>query len=174
MKENQKNLLEAAKLVFECGHQPFPSDSSFEYSEVRRGKVWSYTVRACSTLPHWLDFPGLKQIICIEKAVWHKKKREFVHKTTSYAFTSLQLHAKKSGQLARQPWGIENHDFLIRDVVLAEDACRVRSTKAFHLSTLRGLCLNLLRSWNIPNLTAAIQRFAAKPLELLQLLGVLP
>lgn len=174
MKDNQKTLLEAAKLVFDSSHQPFPSDSSFEYSEVRRGKVWSYKVRACSNLPHWLDFPGLKQLICIEKEVWRKKKREVLRKTTSYAFTSLLHHAKDSGQLARQRWGIENHDFLIRDVILAEDACRVRSTKAFSLATLRGLCLNLLRSWKTPNLTAAIQRFAAKPDQLLQLLGALP
>lgn len=174
MKDNQKTLLEAARLVFDSSHQPFPNDSSFEFSEVRRGKVWCYKVRVCSTLPHWLDFPGLKQLICIEKDTWHKKKREFVRKTTSYAFTSLHLHAKGSAQLARGRWCIENYDFLVRDVILAEDACRVRSTKAFSLANLRGLCINCLRSWNLPNFTASIQRFAAKPFELLHLLGALP
>lgn len=87
--------------------------------------------------------------------------------------TGLQELALRLGQLIRTRWSIENFDFLVRDEVFGEDRSRVQGQAAFALATLRGLALNYLRRWQVPNLTAAIQRFAAKPLELLARLEML-
>ncbi|GIW31816.1 MAG: hypothetical protein KatS3mg071_1990 [Meiothermus sp.] len=63
----------------------------------------------------------------------------------------LDLPGAAGGGVERARWGIEKHDFLVRDVTFAEDRCRV---------------------WGLSNLTAALERFAARPFELLARLGV--
>ena len=74
--------------------------------------------------------------------------------------------------LVRERWGIENHDFLVRDVTFGEDRCRVRGLAAMGLAHLRGFAINCLRVWGLSNLTVALERFAARPFELLARLGV--
>jgi predicted transposase YbfD/YdcC len=171
LKANQARLLEAAEWVFDPQLPADPSQTRARWSEVRRGKVWSYQVRASQALPEWVGFPGLKQLVVVEREVYDKRTRN-LKQSRSYALTSLDWEAARLARLIRSRWGIENHDFLVRDVTFAEDRCLVRGRAAMGLAHLRGFAINCLRQWQVSNLTAAIERFAAKPFELLARLSV--
>jgi hypothetical protein len=176
-------LLAAAELVFDPQLPADPSQTQACWSEVRRGKVWTYRVRASGALPEWVAFPGLRQVVEVEREVYDKKTRRLTQ-SRSYALTSLGWEAQRLGWLVRARWGIENHDFLVRDVTFGEDRCLVRGLAALGLAHLRGFALqaahsagryattlNCLRVWGLSNLTAALERFAARPFELLARLG---
>lgn len=171
MKGNQAGLLAAAELVFDPQLPADPGQTQASWSEVRRGKVWTYRVRASGALPDWVAFPGLRQLVEVEREVYDKKTRRLT-RSRSYALTSLDWEAQRLGWLVRARWGIENHDFLVRDVTFGEDRCLVRGLAAIGLAHLRGFAINCLRVWGLSNLTAALERFAARPFELLARLGV--
>ena len=171
MKGNQAGLLEAAEQVFDPRLPAAATESRASWSEVRRGKVWTYRVRASGALPDWVAFPGLRQLVEVEREVYNKRTRSLT-RSRSYALTSLDWEALDLGRLVRERWGIENHDFLVRDVTFGEDRCRVRGLAAIGLAHLRGFAINCLRVWGLSNLTAALERFAARPFELLARLGV--
>lgn len=62
-----------------------------------------------------MGFPGLQQVVEIEREVYDKKTHRLT-RSRSYALTSLDWEAQRLGWLVRKRWGIENHDFLVRDV----------------------------------------------------------
>jgi len=77
--------------------------------------------------------------------------------------------------LVRGHWGIENRLHFVRDVVLGEDACRVRSGHAPHVfAAVRNAALNLLRGAGHERIASATRYFAAKAGEALALLGLAP
>jgi hypothetical protein len=106
-------------------------------------------------------WPGLAQVFRLER-------RRTVGGRTSvevaYGITSLppgRADAARLLRLARGHWGVENRLFYVRDVVLGEDACRVRSGAAAEvLGALRNVVVHLAnragrgvaratRRWNI-------------------------
>lgn len=67
-------------------------------------------------------------------------------------------------QAVRRHWAIENRLHWPRDVVLGEDACRVRTGHAPQvLAALRNCVVGLLRTWQVPNLAAAVRTYAWSP-----------
>src|SRR5688572_22767026 len=62
------------------------------------------------------------------------------------ASTGRTGRAGRSQALVRGHWSVENRLHFVRDVVLGEDACRVRSDDAPHVfAAVRNAALNLLR-----------------------------
>jgi hypothetical protein len=92
-------------------------------------------------LPDWVAFPGLRQVVEVEREVYDKKTRRLT-RSRSYALTSLDWEALRLGRLVRKRWGIENHDFLVRDVAFGEDRCLVRGLAAIGLAHLRGFAIH--------------------------------
>ncbi len=95
------------------------------------------------------------------------KGRESVE--TVCAITSLgreRASAQRLLSVARGHWGIENRLHWVRDEVLGEDRCRVRTGAAPEiLAGIRNAALWLMRATGLPNIAAALRRHAAKPLE---------
>ena len=121
--------------------------------------------------------PLMKDLLANEVKSIHA----IINGTTNYILTRMSTQgldfqealreAQRLGWLVRARWGIENHDFLVRDVTFGEDRCLVRGLAALGLAHLRGFAINCLRVWGLSNLTAALERFAARPFELLARLG---
>jgi predicted transposase YbfD/YdcC len=119
--------------------------------EVRR--LWSSTA-----LNDYLKWPGLKQVLKIEREAEKKGQKE---SQVRYAITSLEprVGAKKLLSLVRGHWAIENQLFRVRDVTLGEDASQVRKGSAPEvMAALRNTILALLRRSGVTNVAAAIRQ----------------
>jgi predicted transposase YbfD/YdcC len=79
-------------------------------------------------------------------------------------------------QAVRRHWHIENRLHWPRDVVLGEDACRVRTGNAPQvLAALRNCVVGLLHRTCASNMAAAVRTFAWSPASaVLRLLGLAP
>ncbi len=131
--------------------------------EVRR-------LETTTRLKGYLDWPGAEQVCLIER-VRRSKGKESVE--TVCAVTSLgreRASAERLLSIARGHWEIENRLHWVRDEVLGEDRCRVRTGEAPEiLAGIRNAMLWLMRSSGLTNIAATLRRHAAKPLEALGL-----
>ena len=60
--------------------------------------------------------------------------------------TYLQISAEEAGKFARGHWDVENSLYLVMDMVLRDDECRIRTDHApASFNTIKHLALNLLR-----------------------------
>jgi predicted transposase YbfD/YdcC len=131
------------------------------------------TVRTTSLLTLHQKWPGLAQGLEITR------ERTVKGKTTvevEYAMTSLkpeEADAKRLSGLIREHWGIENALHYVRDVTMAEDACRVRKGSAPQvLAAIRNTIVHLLAGTNARSHAAAIRRLNVHPEEALALLNL--
>lgn len=92
----------------------------------------------------------------------------------AYGVTSLprgRADAARLLELVRKHWGIENQLFGVRDNLLGEDACRVRTGAAPQvLAGLRNVVVCLLSNLAAPSRAAAIRRLGARTAEAVRLL----
>jgi len=134
------------------------------------GRVETRRITTTTRLTGYLDWPGVKQVCLLERM---RRVQGKVTVETVCAITSLgpeQASAERLLTIARGHWGIENRLHWVRDVSLGEDGCRVRSGEAPQiLAAIRNAGLRLLRSSGLTEITAALRRHAAKPLEALRL-----
>jgi predicted transposase YbfD/YdcC len=142
--------------------------------EKNRGRLETRTVTTTTNLIEsgYLDWPGAKQLIRLERHTVHKGK---VRKTTTYAITSLsrkQAHAAFLLKHLRGRWLIESR-FHVLDTQLGEDHCRVRTGHAGHaLSTIRHMALNLAQKLQA-SVNTICQEHAAKIPVLLHRLRIM-
>jgi predicted transposase YbfD/YdcC len=157
VKGNQERLHWAIQFLFDKPAPEIQIDQTEHWSrhgdrlEVRR--LWTSTA-----LNDYLDWPGLKQVLKIEREVEKKGQKE---SQVRYAITSLepQVGAKKILSLVRGHWAIENKLFWVRDVTLGEDASQVRKGSAPEvMAALRNTTLALLRRSGATNMAAAIRQ----------------
>ena len=95
-------------------------------------------LRSSPRLREYLDWPGVEQVCVIERVrrINGREQRE-----TLLAITSLsakEASASRLLELARGHWGIENELHWVKDVVLGEDACRVRTGDAPQIVGMKG------------------------------------
>jgi hypothetical protein len=106
-----------------------------------------------------LGWSTVQQVLCLDRAIIHLRRGQQTHQRV-YAITSLSPHQADAQTLLRywrDHWGIENRLHWPRDVVMGEDACRVRRGSAAHaLTALRNAALSLMRAFGFASLTAAI------------------
>jgi predicted transposase YbfD/YdcC len=124
--------------------------------EVRR--LW-----ASEALNDYLNWPGLKQVLRIEREVEKKGQKE---SQVRYGITSLGpgYGAKPLMKLVRGHWSIENQLFRVRDVTLGEDASQVRKGSAPQvMAALRNVVIGLLHGSGARNIAAAIRENAWQP-----------
>lgn len=92
---------------------------------------------------------------------------------TVFAITSLEPRRASAGrllELARGHWGIENEVHWVKDVVLGEDGCRVRTGSGPQvLSGLRNAALRLLHGNGLSQIASALRHLAAFPMKAVQL-----
>jgi predicted transposase YbfD/YdcC len=109
--------------------------------------------------------------VCVMERVRRGNGQE--QRETVFAITSLGRHrgsAARLLELARGHWRIENELHWVKDVVLGEDACRVRTDGGPQLlAGLRNAALRLLHRSGIHQVAAALRHLAAFPEKAIQL-----
>jgi predicted transposase YbfD/YdcC len=119
--------------------------------EVRR--LW-----ASPALNDYLKWPGLKQVLKIEREVEQKGQKE---SQVRYAITSLgpTTGVRKLLSLVRGHWAIENQLFRVRYVTFGEDASQIRKGSAPQvMAALRNTVIALFRQSGAVNIAAAIRQ----------------
>ena len=131
------------------------------------------TLSATTALNGYLDWPHVAQVCRIERQVTRKQQT-----TTeiAYAITSLSPETASPAQLAafwRGHWGIENRLHWVRDVTFGEDASQVRTGSGPQvIAALRNTTIAILRRAGHTNIAAALRTYAARPADVLALVGL--
>jgi predicted transposase YbfD/YdcC len=122
----------------------------------------------------WQAWPECAQVFAVRRQSTFKKSG---HKRgeTVYGITNLGVgHASAEQLLAlcRGHWGIENRSHWVRDVTFDEDRSTVRCGSVPQImAALRNTVIGLMRLAGHTNIAAACRRHAARPHEVLTLLG---
>lgn len=120
------------------------------------------------------DWPGLKQA-CRLVRTSKRNGQETIE--VEYAVTNLPRSLADAGNLLehwRGHWGIENRSHYVRDVTLAEDACRIHMGDApQNFAALRNATISLLRRLGHDNIAAGLRACTWKTQALLAMLGIL-
>jgi hypothetical protein len=131
-----------------------------------RGRIQRRELWALPVYDDFLDWPGARLMLRLERRVIHKATGE-LHREMAYALSSLDLESLNADRLLtlwRQHWHIENQVHYVCDVTLGEDACRVRSGDGPRvLSALRRTILTTLRAQGVTNVAEALRSFAQFP-----------
>ena len=157
VKGNQAELHWAIQYLFDKPAPEFPFDQAEQWS--RHGDRWEVRrLWASTALNEYLDWPGLRQVLKVEREVEQKGQKE---SQVRYAITSLgpKTGARKLLSLVRGHWAIENQLFRVRDVTFGEDASQVRKGSAPQvMAALRNVAIALLRCNGAVNIAAAIRQ----------------
>ncbi len=127
------------------------------------GRLETRTLFASADLNHYLDWPGLKQCLCLERRVIRLTTGEIATERV-FGLTSLapdQLDLAKLLQRWRGHWAVENRLHWVKDVVLKEDASRVRTGLApLVLAMLRNALVTCLHTAGFDSITQGRRHFA--------------
>jgi predicted transposase YbfD/YdcC len=177
VKKNQSELWDAIDLLF---RQPpwLPRERGCARVQTRNqghGRLEHRTLEASTWLNHYLEWPGMQQVlrrICSRKEL----KTGKVSRKVTYGITSLspqRMSVKQLEQFWRGHWTIENCVHYVRDETLGEDRCQVHSGAAAEaLAALRNGILNVLRQRGRKNIAAALRYFGSSPKRAFDLVGV--
>ena len=147
VKANQGSLHEDVKYFFdECGDFRGIEHTYYESVEKDHGRI---EVRKCWAVEgeaKWLGFgeewKGLRSIAALraERIIRGESSVE-----TRYYISSLPGDAKKIALAVREHWAVENSLHYVLDVMMNEDASRIRKDNApLNLATLRRIALNMI------------------------------
>jgi predicted transposase YbfD/YdcC len=137
------------------------------------GRLERRTLTSTTVLNGYLDWPGVQQVCRIdrERRLKGRCERETVYYVTSLPRTLAG--PEDLLKLARDHWGaIENGLHYMRDEVLGEDRCTIRTGHApQNLAALRNASLNWLRAAGVDTISVKLRSFARNPLRLFTRLG---
>ncbi len=172
VKGNQEKLEQDIRLYFQ--KLPFKAKIQ-EHTQITRwkGRKEKRTMKISSELNDYLSWPGLTH-------VW-QCTREITRKgvtTTEVAVGIASLPkefatAEKLNQYLRGHWSIENCLHRVRDVSFHEDKATIRKGSAPQvMAALKNLVISIFHRATVRSFPTAFRRFAAKPEELFQFLGL--
>lgn len=140
------------------------------------GRVETRRLAASAALVGYSDWPGLQQVLRLERRVVAKATGAVLRQETAYAVTSLAPQDADPTQLLalwRGHWAIENQLHWVRDVTFDEDRAQARAgTVPQCMAAFRNLAIGLLRTLGAANIAAATRRYAAQPARALAALGL--
>jgi predicted transposase YbfD/YdcC len=175
VKENQPCLREDIALVF--ADPKLLQDTIIEARTVDQhgGRIEERRLRASTALAGYLDWPGHKQVLEVERTITDKGTGE-TRREVAYAITSLAVERATARQLLklwREHWHIENKLHWVRDVTFDEDRSQVRVGRIPQvMAVLRNVAISLLRVCGAENIAAATRRYAARPALALAAVGL--
>jgi predicted transposase YbfD/YdcC len=179
VKENQPQMLADIREVFD----PAPAGPAWSHvpRDFRRaqtinsghGRLEKRSLKASCFLNDYTDWPGLKQVFCLEREVLIQGTGE-IRQDVTYGITSLSRETGPPDALLkymRGYWGIENGLHYRRDRTLHEDATRIsQPILAEALAIINNLVIGLVKWCGYDNLAAARRFFSANMEDALDLL----
>ncbi len=140
------------------------------------GRVERRALTASTALVGYSDWPGLGQILRVERRTIHKMTGRVLRQETAYAITSLAPHRATPPQLLalwRGHWAIENRLHYVRDMAFDEDRATARADHAPQvMAAFRNAAIGLIHALGTTAITATCRRFAAAPLIACRALGL--
>lgn len=176
VKENQLGLLEEIQTLFE---QPQAVQETFHEAHstnLHGDRIEERHLVASAALVGYTDWPGLQQVMRLERRTLNKQKQILRHEI-AYGVTSLSPQRASPNQLLklwREHWHIENKLHYVRDVTFDEDRSQVRREHIPQvMAAFRNVTISLFRLLGWANIAAACRRFAAQPQLALAAVGVI-
>jgi predicted transposase YbfD/YdcC len=177
VKDNQPQLLDDIKMSFEPYWWLRDSIRQGSLTHQHANRIHQWDLKASTLLDGYSDWPGLKQVLKLERSVINKGSRE-VRRETAYAITSLDRERGRAEQLIklwREHWHIENRLHWVRDVTFDEDRSQVRTGHIPQvMAAFRNSAISLMRVLGARNIAAACRRYAAQPTLAIAAVGLLP
>lgn len=177
VKDNQPELLSVIKSVMQEPKWFTLTLTQAETTELGHGRIEHRKLWASSTLAGQGIWPGLQQVIKLERMRQHKRSGKRSHEEV-YAVTSLEQRradAQMLMKIMRGHWTIENKSHWVRDVTYDEDRSQVRRGSIPQvMAGLRNMVIGLIRSSGESSIAAACRKFAAQPWSALALIGIKP
>lgn len=174
VKDNQPTLAADLATLFADPDAPV---AQAEESALHGGKCARRRLLASTELVGYVRFPGVKQVLAMERTVVHKGTGE-IRTEWAYAVTSLSpAQAPPAALLTvwREHWAIENKLHYVRDVTFDEDRASVWKDRIPQvMAALRNAMIGLARLSGQTNIAAACRYFAAQPAAALVALGLSP
>ena len=140
------------------------------------GRVEARRLAASTALVGSSDWPGLQQVLRLDRRVVHKATGVVRRQETAYAVTSLAPDRATPAHLLalwREHWHVENKLHYVRDVTFDEDRAQVRAgTAPQAMAAFRNAAIGLFRLRGERNIAAATRRYAARPALALAAVGL--
>jgi predicted transposase YbfD/YdcC len=175
VKENQPGLLEDIKTLFEHPEAVQETFHAAHSINLHGDRIEERHLIASAVLAGYTDWPGLQQVVKLERRTLNKQKQILRHEVV-YGVTSLSPERASSDQLLklwREHWHIENKLHYVRDVTFDEDRSQVRVGHIPQvMAAFRNVTISLFRLLGWTNIAAACRRFAAQPQLALAAVGV--
>ena len=177
VKDNHPQMLDDIKMSFAdyWWLKGTIKQGSLLHQHANRVHLWE--LKASTLLEGYSNWPGLRQVLKMERTVSNKRSGE-VRRETAYAITSLgpeKANPVELIKLWREHWHIENRLHWVRDVTFDEDRSQVRAGHiAQVMAAIRNAAISLMRLLGATNIAAACRRYAARPDLALSAVGLDP
>ena len=175
VKEKQPQLLEDIETVFALAPMAGERWTTAATVDLGHGRIEQRGLQTSNILAGYSDWPGLAQVLRLERQVILKKTGE-VREEVVVGVTSLTPECADAARLlamVRGHWSIENRSPWGRDVTFDEDRSQVRCGHIPQvMAALRNTVVGLMRWAGYTNIAAACRRFAAQPQAALHLIGI--
>lgn len=157
VKENQPELLAMCQML------PQYQQSSQRHVDYDKGhgRIETRTIDTFVPPDAWLPQgwqPLVQAVVRVVRVVEHKRKgMAQISEEIAWWVSTVALSAQQFQGAIRGHWSVENQNHHVRDVVMLEDACRIREQPGI-LARLRSIALNCMRAGKEPCISRAIYR----------------
>ena len=125
------------------------------------GRIETRRIDAFAPPRTWLPEgwqPLVQAVVKVVRVAEHKRQGVAqIGEETAWRVSTVALSAAQFQGAIRGHWAVENQNHHVRDVVMGEDACRVREQPGI-LARLRSIALNCMRSSKESCIARAIYR----------------
>jgi predicted transposase YbfD/YdcC len=171
VKANQPTLYRLLLRTFDPQARPLLHCQEVRTIDKGHGRIEIRHLRATADPLALPDWPGIAQLICIERTWWEQGTRK---QQVRYAITSLPPAigtARRLLALKRKHWLIENRGHRAKDVTLGEDASLIHLGQGPNVfSVLRNAALSLLHRAGYHAITSRLRYHSQHPEEAVALL----
>jgi predicted transposase YbfD/YdcC len=167
IKDNHPTTRQAIAVWFDS--DPLPDDeanATAQHTHKGHGRIVTRRIETTTALNDYLDWKGLAQTFRLHRRIVDISTGE-IKEQTVYGITSLSPQQAGPEDLltfVQQHWTIENKLHWVKDVIMNEDHCQLRSGHTHHVMALvRNTSLSLLRLSGLHQIASTFRTFAAQP-----------
>ncbi len=172
VKGNQEELEEAIRVYF--SDLPWKAVIQKQREVTRwKGRKEIRTCILSQELNTYLSWPGLTHVWQCTREITREGRKTTEIAVGIASFPQSLATVEKLNQYLRGHWSIENGLHRTRDVSFNEDRATIRTKNAPQImAALRNLVISILHRGTVRSFPTAFRRFAAKPDELFDFLGL--